>query len=784
MSQASPLTAVGLHPPSGLALRTVLDLSSQVLCVCDVHGSVVWCNLGFERTLGYSSTDVIGTRLGDLADDEGRAALARAGVPADPIASTGVGDDEAEADSRDSSLVETEAVARMRRTDGTFRSVDWRIRVDGRRALVFAAGWDVTERLAADEAIRASEARLRAILTHSPSAIFVKDLRGRYLLANEAWCRLSGRSSAEMVGLSDQEIHPGNAERLIELESQLATRPSVTGDLHLETPEGPHDLMVSLFVLTDDDGGRYAVCGIAADITERKRVEARLIERQRLLDTVLEASPDIISLVDEEGRIGAISSAEQRLLGYRHPNPTDSELFSLVHRDDFDDVASTFIAMVTGSRSHLHVRYRVRHAEGRWLTVDSRAQAVVDEERRFQGAVVVTRDVSAHLESELRLQELRRAAEQASRAKSDFLSRMSHELRTPLNAILGFSQLLQMDELGVQQTEAVDHILRAGRHLLDLINEVLDIARIETGHLELAVRPVLASDVVSEALALNRPMADRAEVAVQSSVDHEDSPAVLADRQRLLQVLLNLISNAIKYNRPGGRVDVSCEMAAADRVRLAVADTGQGIRSEEMPKVFEPFNRLGAEQSGVEGTGVGLALAKQLVERMNGSLEVESVPEVGSTFFVDLPVAVVPDGARLGGRRLGGAGSGPSFRVLLVEENLESLELIERVLSRRPGVVVLAAMHGRMALDLAREHHPDLVLLDLHLPDMAGSMLLEQLGQDATTASIPVAVLSAEASGGQVRRLLGRGVAGQLAKPVDVRALLSLVDAARAATGK
>ncbi|HAM01866.1 MAG TPA: histidine kinase, partial [Acidimicrobiaceae bacterium] len=357
------------------------------------------------------------------------------------------------------------------------------------------------------------------------------------------------------------------------------------------------------------------------------------------------------------------------------------------------------------------------------------------------------------------------------------------ELRTPLNAILGFSQLLQMDELAVQQNEAVEHILRGGRHLLDLIDEVLDIARIETGHLELALRPVLMADVVTEVVELNRPIAERAEVAVQSTVDLGDSPAVLADRQRLVQVVLNLVSNAVKYNRPGGRVDISCDTTSEGRVRLAVSDTGQGIRPEDMGRVFEPFNRLGADQSGMEGTGVGLALTKDLVEMMHGTLRVESVPEVGSTFIVELPLAVVPDGVRLGTRH-GGTGSTPTFRVLLVEENLESLELVERVLSRRPGVVVLAAMHGRMAVDLAREHHPDLVLLDLTLPDVAGSVVLDELGNDPLTANIPVAVLSAVAGGGQVRRLLGRGVAGQLAKPIDVRALLSLVDAARAATGK
>ncbi|MHB8330321.1 MAG: hybrid sensor histidine kinase/response regulator, partial [Acidimicrobiales bacterium] len=509
--------------------------------------------------------------------------------------------------------------------------------------------------------------------------------------------------------------------------------------------------------------------------------------RERVLDSVLKASPDIISLMDRAGKIHQVSAAEEVILGHRHEDPTDRDLFPLVHPDDFDDVASAFIRMVTGSVSNLHLRYRVRHADGHWVTVDSRGQAVVDEDGKFAGAVVVSRDISARLESELRFQSVRLAAEQASKAKSDFLSRMSHELRTPLNAILGFSQLLQMDELPVQQADAVDHILRAGRHLLDLIDEVLDIARIETGHLELSISPVVVAEVVADAIELIRPMAERAEVAVRVVSDQGQEFAVKADRQRLLQVLLNLISNAVKYNRPGGRVDIACEPSGPGRLRLAVADTGRGIRAQDLGRVFEPFDRLGAEQSGVEGSGVGLSLSKHLVEHMGGVLDVDSVPEVGSTFFVELPLAVITADHFVSGRSPKSDGRAPAsavFRVLLVEENLASLDLVERVLSRRPGVEVLSAMQGRLGLDLAREHRPDLILVDLHLPDMPGTAVLERLGEDEATAGIAVAVLSAEVPAHQMRRLLGRGVAGHMAKPIDVRALLSLVDAVRAASGK
>jgi signal transduction histidine kinase len=248
------------------------------------------------------------------------------------------------------------------------------------------------------------------------------------------------------------------------------------------------------------------------------------------------------------------------------------------------------------------------------------------------------------IESELARRDLQlEAAEAASAAKSEFLTRMSHELRTPLNSVLAFAHLLQMDQLTPEQANCVDHILTASRHLLNLIEEVLDIARIESGHLELSMTSVPVLEVTTEAVDLTRPLARCTRVSLHVNIDPEGMLSVRADRQRLLQVLLNLLSNAVKYNQPGGSVVVTCEDAGPDRTRLAVADTGGGIRPEDLWRVFEPFDRLGAELSGAEGTGVGLSLSRQLTERMGGRLDLESVPGRGSTFFVELDT-VTPEG--------------------------------------------------------------------------------------------------------------------------------------------
>jgi signal transduction histidine kinase len=241
------------------------------------------------------------------------------------------------------------------------------------------------------------------------------------------------------------------------------------------------------------------------------------------------------------------------------------------------------------------------------------------------------------MESELARRDLQlEAAEAASVAKSEFLTRMSHELRTPLNSVLAFAQLLRMEDLTPEQADCVDHILTASRHVLDLTEEVLDIARIESGHLELSMTSVPALEVTSEAVELTRPLAERTGVSLHIEIDPEPVLRVRADRQRLLQVLLNLLSNAVKYNQPGGRVVVTCDDAGSDRARLVVADTGGGIRPEDLWRVFEPFDRLGAELSAVEGTGVGLSLSRELTQSMGGRLDFESVPGRGSTFFVEL----------------------------------------------------------------------------------------------------------------------------------------------------
>lgn len=408
------------------------------------------------------------------------------------------------------------------------------------------------------------------------------------------------------------------------------------------------------------------------------------------------------------------------------------------------------------------------------------AAAVVDVlARRRSYALALVEERTA------KLREAQESAEAANRSKSEFLSRMSHELRTPLNAVLGFGQLLKSDDLTPDQHDAVNHIDKGGRHLLELINEVLDITRIETGTIALSPEAVNVGELLDDAIDLVRPLAQRAGIhmAVGQAACREHY--VLADRQRARQVLLNLLSNAIKYNRQRGTVAVSCELADDGRIRMSVADTGPGLTADQQERLFTPFERLGAEQSGVEGSGIGLALSLRLAEAMGGTIGVESTPGHGSRFWFE---AAAVEGPVERYERLNGATPPVAVvapvtttsAVLYIEDNLSNLTLVERVLAQRPGVEVVAAMQGRLGLELARQHDPALVLLDLHLPDIGGDEVLERLRDDPVTASIPVVIVSADATPGQVERLLAGGAAGYLTKPIEVADLLAVVDDALA----
>ena len=367
----------------------------------------------------------------------------------------------------------------------------------------------------------------------------------------------------------------------------------------------------------------------------------------------------------------------------------------------------------------------------------------------------------------------RATAARVNLAKTEFLSRMSHELRTPLNVILGFTQLMRLDDRGPQDEEGLGHIERAGRHLLELIDEVLDISRIEEGRLQLDLEPVPVGAVVAEVLALIRPLADERGATVDAG-DAAVSPLLArADRRRLRQVLLNLVSNAVKYGGPSGRVTVGVEAVGDDRVRVAVRDRGAGIPAADLDRIFVPFERVATDED-VEGTGLGLPISQRLAVAMGGRIEVDSRVGAGSTFGLVLP-AVPPAAAP--------APAQDEQVVLYVEDNRANVRLVERALGGA-GVVVRSTPTAAQGLELAERLRPALILLDLNLPDEHGAVVLERLRAGAATSGVPVVVISSDAVPATAQRLLDAGASAFLTKPLDLRAFRETVTELLAPPGR
>jgi PAS domain S-box-containing protein len=471
-----------------------------------------------------------------------------------------------------------------------------------------------------------------------------------------------------------------------------------------------------------------------------------------------------------------------------------------IHEDDRDEVLAGEAESQKAAEGET-VEYRMRHRDGHVVWIRDEAIAFTDqqEEGFFRGIVSdITAEKEAQLalaglnadlerrvhertaELEVRNQELRAAmdvAERASRAKSEFLSRASHELRTPLNAILGFGQLLESSDLPERDLESVQHILTAGRRLLELINDILDISTVQAGQLSLSIEPVAVGDVVADAVASERAHAADREVRIEV----EEPPTgsfVLADRQRLRQVLTYLLSNAIRFNDSGGSVRVSWRLDG-DRTRVQVIDTGQGIPPEHLHTLFAVFERTDPTSVDV-GAGLGLPLAKALTEAMGGTISAESTLEVGTTVTIDLATTADPlkaIDASHGGLETSAAS--PTDRTILcIEDNLANIALVQGILEHRPGITLLRAMHGGTGVRLALDHRPDLVLLDMHLPDMSGEEALTRLRADPVSRDIPVLAVSAETDADAIDRLRAIGIQGFVTKPIDVGRFLASIDAA------
>jgi signal transduction histidine kinase/ActR/RegA family two-component response regulator len=453
-----------------------------------------------------------------------------------------------------------------------------------------------------------------------------------------------------------------------------------------------------------------------------------------------------------------------------------------ISHDEAAELVDAFNAMLT----EIEQRTSALEGSNQEIAREAEQRAKAQQEVMRLNAELEQRVHERTMQLELANEELERAideAQRANQAKSAFLSSMSHELRTPLNAILGFAQILGSDALPAtdeQKREFASHIVKAGRHLLTLINEILDLAKVESGAVTLSIEPVGIGELLAECRTMIEPLA--AGRGIRVLFPDACTATVRADRTRLKQVVLNLLSNAVKYNREGGAVVLACAPAAAPgRMRLTVQDTGMGLAPAQLAELFQPFNRLGQESGAQEGTGIGLVVTRRLVELMGGEISVSSSPGVGSVFSVELDAAAPPELMLPARSPEAPAAAGPlaaasPYLVLYVEDNPANLRLVQEIVRPRADLRLLSAPDARLGIELARSHKPDIILMDLNLPGMSGTQALRVLREDPETAAIPVIALSANAMPRDVERGLAAGFFRYLTKPIDIAMFNEAID--------
>ena len=655
-----------------------------------------------------------------------------------------------------------------------------------------------------EEALLKTGALQNAIFNSANFSSIATDEKGVIQIFNVGAERMLGYTAADVVNkitpadISDQQEVVARAKAL---SVELAT-PITPGfeALVFKASRGIEDIYELTYIRKD--GSRFpaivsvtalrdaqeAIIGyllIGTDNTERKQIEEQLRWTEESFRLMVESVTDYaIVMLDPEGRVVSWNSGAQRIKGYSAEEIVGQHFSRFYPCEDIERGTPQRDLDLARANGRLEDEGWRARKDGSTFWANAVLTAIRDQDGNLRGFAKLTQDLTQRRKVEAELTNAKSAAEKANLAKSDFLSSMSHELRSPLNAILGFAQLMETASPSPtdSQKESIVQILQAGWHLLKLINEILDLAVIESGKVSLSKESVSLAEVMSECRAMMEPQARQRRICV--TFPRFDTPLfVRADRTRLKQIVINLISNAIKYNKVKGTVVVDCTTTAPGRTRISVKDTGAGLSPEKLGQLFQPFNRLGQEAGDVTGTGIGLVVTKRLAELMDGVIGVESTVGVGSVFWCELASAEAPklevksDEAEASIPPQMSVDT-PQRTLLYVEDNPANMKLVEQIIERCPDLRLLTAVNGTLGIELARATRPTVILMDINLPGISGIHVLKILHEDPSTAHIPIVALSANAMPRDIAMGLAVGFFRYLTKPIKIQEFMDTLNEA------